>query len=104
MAKSYISSEETKERINEFSMEYMMNPNLSINKTFKEQVTKFKKITFGAMTQQHISKILFKKIRVLAIFMFIENIQKNLGTFQIVELCHLYNYKQLCLYLLFSYN
>ena len=35
MAKSYIWLEETKERINEFSIGYMINPNLNINKAFK---------------------------------------------------------------------
>ena len=48
------------ERINEFLIGYMINPNLSINKAFKEQVTKCKETTFGAMIQQNIIKILFK--------------------------------------------
>ena len=60
MAKSYILFEETNERINEFSIGYMMNPNLSINKDYKEQVTKYMKNTFGSITQQYISKILSK--------------------------------------------
>ena len=55
IAKSYIWHEETNERIDEFSIGYMMNPNLSINKASKEQLTKCMKTTFGAMTQQHIS-------------------------------------------------
>ena len=61
VAKSYIWLKETNERITKFSTEYMINPNLSIDKAFKEQVTKCMKATFGAMAQQHISKILFKK-------------------------------------------
>ena len=36
MAKSYIWIEETNERIIEFSIGYMINPNLSINKALKE--------------------------------------------------------------------
>ena len=40
MAKRYIWLEEANERINEFSIGYMMNLNLSINKGFKYQVTK----------------------------------------------------------------
>ena len=44
-----------------------MNPNLSINKDFKEQVTQCMKTTFGAMTQQHISKILPKKYNSVSI-------------------------------------
>ena len=39
----------------------MINPNLSVNKAFKEQVTKCMETTFGVMTQQNIIKILFKK-------------------------------------------
>ena len=38
MAKSYICLEETNQHINDFSIGYMMNPNLSINKALKEQV------------------------------------------------------------------
>ena len=34
-AKSYICIDETNQRINEFSIGYMMNPNLSMNKDFK---------------------------------------------------------------------
>ena len=33
--KSYIWIEETKERINEFSIGYMINPTLNINRYFK---------------------------------------------------------------------
>ena len=35
MAKSYISTEVKNQRINELSIGYKMNPNLSINKAFK---------------------------------------------------------------------
>ena len=44
MAKSYIFLEKIKERINEFSIGYMINPDLYINKEFKDQVTKFMKL------------------------------------------------------------
>ena len=60
MAKSYIWLEEKNDCINEFSIVYMMNPKFIINKAFKEQVTKYMKTTFGAMTQQHITKIPLK--------------------------------------------
>ena len=40
MAKSYIWIEETKELINKFSIGYMINPKLNINKAFREQVNK----------------------------------------------------------------
>ena len=38
MTKSYIWLEETNQRINEFSIGYMMNPNFHENKVFREQV------------------------------------------------------------------
>ena len=55
MDKSYIWFEEKNERINGFSIGYIMNTDLGIKKAFKEKVTKCTKTTFGAMTQQHIS-------------------------------------------------
>ena len=63
MDKSYIWLEEKNQRINEFSIGYMMNPNFSINKDFKEQVKICMKTTFGAMTQQCISKYYQKQIQ-----------------------------------------
>ena len=57
MAKSYIWLEETNEGMNKFSFGYMINPNLIINKDFKEQFNKCIKTTFVARTQQPISKI-----------------------------------------------
>ena len=38
MSKSYIWLEETNQRINEFSIGYIMNPNLNTNKAFREQL------------------------------------------------------------------
>ena len=61
MAKSCIWLEETKERINDFSIRYMIHTNFNINKSFKEQVTKCMKTTFFTITQPHISKILSKR-------------------------------------------
>ena len=78
MAKSYILCDETNELIHEFSIGYMMNPNLSINKAFKEQVKICMKTAFGTMTQQNISKILSKiNTRMLALFMFYETRQNK---------------------------
>ena len=72
MANMYIRIEETNQRINEFSILYMMNPNLSINKAFKDQVKICLKNTSGIMTQQHISKILLKpNTRVLSLSNFL---------------------------------
>ena len=77
MAKSYIWLEETNQRINEFSIGYMMNPNLSMNKVFREQVKLCMKATFSTSTMTHISKILLKpNTRVLSLVMFFENRKK----------------------------
>ena len=38
MDQSYIWLEENNQRINEFSIGYMMNPDLNMNKVFREQV------------------------------------------------------------------
>ena len=46
MAKTIIWLEETKKRINEFLIGYMINPTFTINKEFREQVNKCMKTTF----------------------------------------------------------
>ena len=56
-SKIYIWIEETNQRINEFSIGYMMNPNLNKNKAFKEQVKGCLKNIFGPSTNIHIGKI-----------------------------------------------
>ena len=77
MAKSYIWIEEKNKLIDEFSIGYMMNPNLSINKAFKDQVKLCLKNTFSTSTLSHISKILLKPYtRVLALVIFFENRKK----------------------------
>ena len=53
-AKIFIWLEETGERINEFEIGYMINPNLHVNKTFRYQVEKCMNTTFGAITQPFI--------------------------------------------------
>ena len=99
MAKSYIWPEETNQRINEFSIGYMVNPNLNMKKLFREKVKVCRKTTFSSSTMTHISKILLKpNTRVLALVMFFDNIKKCKEIFQSVEFCNIYNYKQLCLY------
>ena len=57
MATSYIWIEETNKRINELYIVYIMNPNLSINKYFKDQVKVCMKTTFPTSTMTKISKI-----------------------------------------------
>ena len=56
MAKIYIWLEETNQRINQFSIGYMMNPNLHKNKGFREQVKGCLKNTFGPSTNIYIDK------------------------------------------------
>ena len=60
MANKYILLEETNQRIHEFSIGYMKNPNLIINKAFREQVKLFMINSFSTLTMTHISKILLK--------------------------------------------
>ena len=77
MAKICIWIEETNQRINEFSIGYMMNPNLHKKKVFREQVKVGIKNTFGTSTNAHIGKILLKEnTRVLALVMMYENRKK----------------------------
>ena len=58
MDKSFIWLEETKERINQFSIGYMINLKLNINKALREQVNKFMNTICGEFTQPHIRTIL----------------------------------------------
>ena len=44
MAKHFIWINKTKKRINDFEIGYMINPNLNINKSFREQVEKCMKL------------------------------------------------------------
>ena len=77
MAKSYILLEEKNQRINEFSIGYMMNRNLSMNKVFREKVKVCTKTKFSTATITQISKIPLKpNTRVLALVMFLENRKK----------------------------
>ena len=66
-----------------------MNPNLSTSKALKKQVTKCMKTAFGAIIQQHISKILSKNnTRVFALFMFYET-RKKIKNFKVLS-CVIY--------------
>ena len=90
MAKSYIWIEETNQRINEFSIGYMMNPNLNINKVFREQVKVCLKTTFFSSTITQISKILLKpNTRVLALVMLYENRKNAKKMFRVLS-CVIY--------------
>ena len=61
MSKIYIWLEEKNQRINDFSIGYMMNTTLYKNRYFEEQVKVCFKHTFGPDTTFHINKILQKK-------------------------------------------
>ena len=77
MAKSYIYLEEKKQHINDFYIGYTMNPNLNLNKAFREQVKLSLKQIYSTSTMTQISKILLKKnTRVLALVMFYTNRKK----------------------------
>ena len=67
MSKSYIWLEKTNQRINEFSIGYMMNTHLNTKKAFREQVKVCLKNTFGPDTNIHIGKILSKKYNSVSI-------------------------------------
>ena len=55
----------------------MINPTLDTKKSFKEQVNKFMKNTFGSITQPHIRTILAKNnTRMLVLLMFYDT-RKN---------------------------
>ena len=77
MSKSYIWIEEINQRINEFSIGYMINPTLYKNIYFKDQVKVCFKHTFGPDTTYHIIKILQKpNTRVLVLVLFYESGKK----------------------------
>ena len=74
MSKSYIWIEEKNQRINEFSIGYIMNPTLNRNRAFKDQVKVCLKHTFGPDNNSHISKSLQKpNTRVLSLVIFYES-------------------------------
>ena len=105
MAKSYIWLQEKNQRTNVLSIGYTMNPNLSINRAFKEQVKVCLKTTFSTSTLSHINKILLKPDTiVIALVMFFETKQKNAKKMFIVFSCVIYiiirNY--VCIYYLGS--
>ena len=70
------------------SIGYMIIPTLSIKRVFKDQVNKCTNTTFGAMTQPHISKILWKK-RVLALLIFYETRKNPKKVFKVLS-CVIY--------------
>ena len=61
MAKRFIWLNETKQRINEFEIGYMINPSLYVYKSFRYQLENFMNTTFDALTQHFIKTTLLNK-------------------------------------------
>ena len=61
MAKRFIWLGEAKKLINEFTIGYIINPGLNINKDFREQVEKCMNTALGEITQHFIKSTLEKK-------------------------------------------
>ena len=59
-AKHFFGLTKPKKRINEFTIGYMINPGLNINKAFRDQVEKCMYTTFGEITQPFINATLEK--------------------------------------------
>ena len=92
ISKSYIWLEETNQRINEFSIGYMMNPTLYSNRAFKDQLKLCLKHTFGPDTNPHISRTLQKpNTRVLTLVIFYESGEKIIRKLFRVLSCVIYN-------------
>ena len=86
MAKIYICLEETKGRIDELPIVYMINPNLNINKAFNEKVTKCMKTKSSAITQPHITIISAKNTtRVLELIMLYETRNNPKKVFKVLS-------------------
>ena len=78
LAKRFILINETKQRIHEFTIGYMTNQGLNVNKVFREQVQKCMYTTFGEITQNCIRATLVKKnTSVLALIMCYETRSYN---------------------------
>ena len=71
MSKRFILLNETKQRIKQFTIGYMINPGLNVKKSFREQVEKCMFTPFGEITQLFIKATLSKNnTSVLALIMF----------------------------------
>ena len=66
----------TDEKTNQFSIYYMINTSLNINKVFKEQVEKFLRATFHENTMENIRYVMKNKDTcVIALIFFYESKQ-----------------------------
>ena len=78
MAKCFIWINETKQRIDELTIGYMVNTCLNVNKYFREQVEECMYTIFGEITQTFIKATLAKiNISVLALIFFNETRADN---------------------------
>ena len=100
MSKSYIWLEEKNQRIDEFSIGYMMSQNLNRNRAFRYQVKVCLKNKNFPDTNIHICKKLLKEIQECHHWLnFMRVGEKNYKeTVQSVELCNIYYYRKICLY------
>ena len=103
MDRCFIWLNEAKQRINEFTIGYMINTCLNVNKAFREQVQNFMYTAFGEITQSFIKSILENNnISVLALIMYYETREENPRRDFIVLSCAIYvtikNY--ICIYYL----
>ena len=68
----------TYKQINQFSIVYMINPSLHINKVFREQVEKFLRATFHENKMENIRDVMKKKDTcVIVLMLFYDNKGKN---------------------------
>ena len=58
MYKRFIWINGEKKHMNDFTIGYMINPGLNVNKTFRQQVGNFMYTTFGEITQPFIKTTL----------------------------------------------
>ena len=79
-----------KQTIIEFSIGYMINPTLNINKAFRKQANKCMETIFGTITKSHIKTTLAKnKTRVLELSLFYETRQNPKKYFKVLS-CVIY--------------
>ena len=91
MAKFFIWINETKKRINEFTIGYTINPGLNVNKAFREQVENFMYTKFGEITQPHIRATPSKhNTSVLALIIFYDTRADNSRKYFRVSSCVIY--------------
>ena len=98
MAKRFIRINEAKQRINDFTIGFMINTGLNVNKAFREQVEKYMYTTFGETTQPLVKSTLVKKnTSLLALIMFNETRANNPRKAYRVLSCVIYTITENCI-------